>query len=145
MATYLCFSDECGDYKPKMKEKPLKAHPYYIRTTLFINSNEWRVLNNNFRNLKKKYSIPLSKELKWNNIWTLRKLKQQNKPIPNNIEHLKNADYNKLISFVEEVLNLINTLNEKKIIITYTKNSEQNNFDEKKNAMFSFRRSYGKN
>lgn len=122
--TYFCFSDECGDYKPNMNAKQLRIHPYYIRTTLIINSNEWKTLNSNFKALKTKYGLPISKELKWANLWTLRNFQINKKPIPDkyDIKYLEQIDYHKLIDFVDESLGLINKLNEKKIIATYTKN-----------------------
>lgn len=122
--TYFCFSDECGDYKPNMTAKQLRTHPFYVRTTLIINSNEWKTLNANFKGLKNKYGLPISKELKWANLWTLRNFQKNKKPIPDkyDIKYLENVDYHKLIDFVDESLGLVNNLNEKKIIATYTKN-----------------------
>ena len=136
--TYFCFSDECGDYKPNMTAKQLKTHPYYIRTTLLINSNEWKALNNSFRKIKTKYSLPLNKELKWANLWTLRNFQKNKKEIPAkyDIKYLEKVDYHTLIDFVEESLSLINSLNEKKIIATYTKNSNVPATNEK--SMMSF-------
>jgi hypothetical protein len=136
--TYFCFSDECGDYKPNMTVNQLRNHPYFIRTTLLMNSNEWKAFNNNFRQLKTKYSLPLDKELKWANLWTLRNFQINNKEIPAkyNIKYLENVDYHTLIDFVDEALALLNSLNEKKIIATYTKNSNVAVINEK--SMMSF-------
>ncbi|HOB27548.1 MAG TPA: DUF3800 domain-containing protein [Bacteroidales bacterium] len=136
--TYFCFSDECGDYKTRFTDKQLFSHPFYIRTTLIMNSNEWKTLNFSFRDLKNKYGIPLSKELKWANLWTVRKYQKNNKSIPEKfgLQHLENIDYHMLINFVEEALSLINTLKEKKIIATYTKNSERYDINEKSMILF---------
>lgn len=131
--TYFCFSDECGDYKPNMTEKQLKSHPFYIRTSLLINSNEWKILNTNFRELKKKYGFPTSKEIKWANLWTIRRFQTKREKIPERfgLQHIEHIDYHILINFVEESLALVNTLNEKKIIATYTKNSDKCPINEK--------------
>lgn len=136
--TYFCFSDECGDYKPNMTDKQLRAHPFYIRTTLLINSNEWKKLNLNFRELKYKYKLPVSKEIKWANLWTLRSYQKDRKKIPDHfgLQHIEHIDYYVLIDFVEESLSLINALNEKKIIATYTKNANRYSTNEK--SMISF-------
>lgn len=136
--TYFCFSDECGDYKPSMTAKQLRIHPYFIRTTLLMNSNEWKTLNNNFRQLKTKYSLPLDKELKWANLWKLRnfQINRQEIPAKNDIKYLENVDYHILIGFVEEALALINSLNEKKIIATYTNNSNVAAINEKSMMLF---------
>lgn len=124
MTTYFGFSDECGDYRPNMSAKQLGTHPFYIRSTLLINSNEWKTLSQKFRDLKVKYGLPLSKELKWSYLWNLRHHINNKKVIPSNheIKFLEKYDYKTLIDFVEEALLLINYLQEKKIIITYTKN-----------------------
>lgn len=131
--TYFCFSDECGDYKPQMTNNQLRIHPYYVRTTLIINSNEWKKLNTDFKELKKKYSLPLSRELKWANVWSLRHYQKRQQPIPAKLEikYLEEYDYHTLIDFVEEVLALINHLKHKKIIATYTKNISNNSTSEK--------------
>lgn len=136
--TYFCFSDECGDYKPSMTAKQLRIHPYFMRTTLLMNSNEWKILNNNFRQLKTKYSLPLDKELKWANLWTLRNFQMNKKEIPvkYDIKYLEKVDYHILIEFVDEALSLINSLNEKKIIATYTKNATVAAINEK--SMMAF-------
>ncbi len=136
--TYFCFSDECGDYKPNFTDKQLLSHPFYIRTTILINSNEWKTLNLKFRELKNKYELPLSKELKWANVWTVTKFQKNNKSIPKRygLQHLENIDYHKLIDFVEEALSLINDLNDKKVIATYTKNSNRYVTNEKSMILF---------
>jgi hypothetical protein len=136
--TYFCFSDECGDYKPNMTAKQLRIHPYYIRTTLIMNSNEWKTLNTNFKGLKSKYGLPISKELKWANLWTLRNFQKNKNTIPDkyDIKYLENVDYHTLIDFVDESLGLVNNLNEKKIIATYTKN--QTAFATNEKSMLSF-------
>ncbi|MBI5373634.1 MAG: DUF3800 domain-containing protein [Sphingobacteriales bacterium] len=136
--TYFCFSDECGDYKPSMSEKQIRIHPFYIRTTLIINSQEWKTLNTNFKALKSKYGLPVSKELKWANLWTLRNFQINKKPILEkyDIKYLESFDYHKLIDFVDESLGLIDSLKEKKIIATYTKNPVPFGTNEK--SMLSF-------
>ncbi|HVZ97510.1 MAG TPA: DUF3800 domain-containing protein [Chitinophagaceae bacterium] len=136
--TYFCFSDECGDYKPNMTDKQVRNHPYYIRTTFLMNSSEWKALNNKFKELKSKYSLPLSKELKWAHLWTIRSHQKNNKPIPDKLglQHLANCKYHHLIDFVEEALLLVNTLNEKKIIATYTKNLNKYPINEKSMICF---------
>lgn len=136
--TYFCFSDECGDYKPSMSGKQKSRHPFYIRTTLLINSSEWKYLNSNFKLLKKKYNIPKDKELKWANLWSLRHFQKNKKPIPDKheLKCFEKHDYHDLINFVEETLALLNDLDEKKIIATYTKNENGYNINEK--SMLAF-------
>jgi len=133
MATYFCFSDECGGYEAVMSEKQLRAHPFYIRSTLIINSSEWKALSNNFKDLKEKYGIPLSREFKWAFLWNIKRYFINKKTIPKDheLKIFEKYDYNILIEFVEEALNLINGLSEKKIIITYTNNRNRYYINEK--------------
>ena len=122
---YFCFSDENGDYKPNMSKKQLRRHPFYIRTTLIMNANEWKKLNTNFRSLKESYGLPISKEVKWAYLWNLRYFKKNDIPIPDKREFkfLEGFDYHHLIEFVEKALKLIESISEKKIIATFTKNN----------------------
>jgi hypothetical protein len=116
-----------------MTAKQKTIHPFYIRTTLLMNSNEWKKLNTEFRALKVKYTIPLSKELKWAHLWKLRNFQMYKKVIPDksDIKHLESYDYHNLINFVEEVLGLINGMKEKCIIATYTPNAKTIGTNEK--------------
>jgi Protein of unknown function (DUF3800) len=131
--TYFCFSDECGGYNQSMSTKQIISHPFYIRTTLLMNSKEWKNLNNEFRNLKIKYSLPLSKELKWSNLWSIKSYQTSptKHPLNKEIAYLGKYDYLKLVEFVNESLSLLKILKEKKIIATYTKNSSKNKLNEK--------------
>jgi hypothetical protein len=136
--TYFCFSDECGDYKPNMAEKQRKVHPFYIRSTLIINSDEWKFLNKEFRLLKVKYEIPLHREVKWANLWSLRHFQTKGKAIPekHELKFFEHYDYHKLIEFVEETLCLLIKLKEKKIIATFTNNETANYINEKSMLCF---------
>lgn len=135
--TYFCFSDECGDYQPGMNAKKLAIHPFYIRTTLIINSCEWKTLNRRFRELRKKHKMPHG-EIKWANLWSLRNYQKKGQEIPekSGFKHLEKVDYHNILDFIEEVLTLVNELNEKKIIVTYTKNSTGPGYSEKKILSF---------
>ena len=131
--TYFCFSDENGDYKPDMSKKQLGRHPFYVRTTLLMNANEWKSLNIEFRKIKEKYGLPRGKEIKWAYLWSLRYFKKNEKPIPSKheLKFLENFDYHDLIKFVAESLELLNNITEKKIIATFTKNDNVPAINEK--------------
>ena len=122
--TYFCFSDEFGDYKPNMSEKQINSHPLYLRSTLIINSSEWKQLNNAFLLLKEEFNIPRHLEVKWSNLWSLRQAQLSSKTIQpgSSIWDLKNYDYHHLIEFVCRSIELITSLDFKKIIATVTFN-----------------------
>lgn len=130
---YFCFSDECGDYKLNMSDNQLKIHPYYIRTTLIMNAQEWKLLSAEFKQLKIRYGLPIAKEIKWSHVWTLRVHQEQNRQFPSDheLKFLEKYTYSKLIDFVEESLQIINILKEKRIIATYTKNEKASSINEK--------------
>lgn len=129
---YFCFSDECGDYHSEMTERQIRQHPFYIRATMLLNAGEWKGLNAKFRELKVKYELPITKELKWANLWTIRKFQNNGKAIPTkfDLSEYENIDYHHLIDFVEESLSLISTIDEVRVVITYTKNKSDNRFTE---------------
>ena len=131
--TYFCFSDECGAYMQKMSMRQLEIHPFYIRTTLLINSSEWKQLNSLFRDLKIKYSFPLSGEIKWSNLWTIKKFQTDGKknPFQGGLKYFEKFSYETLVKFVDESIGLLDNLKEKKVIIKYSKNSLKNSICEK--------------
>ncbi|MGA1847586.1 DUF3800 domain-containing protein [Deferribacter abyssi] len=136
MSTYFCFSDEAGYYKQDMSNRQLRSHPFYVRVTLMMNSNEWKTLNDEFRKLKEEYNLPLAKELKWSYLWLLRKFKNKEIPDDHEIKFLDNFNYHTLVEFVEKSLMLINRLKYKKIIVTYTRNSKNYKIKEKEMLKF---------
>lgn len=129
--TYFCFSDECGAYSHPMSKKFLNRHPFYIRTTLLMNSMDWKDLNKKFKELKSKYSIPLSKEVKWAYLWTLLECEKHGKDLPDEIKFLKHLGYSGTLGFITESLALIQTMKEKTIVITFTNNNTDNSNTEK--------------
>lgn len=121
--TYFCFSDECGDYQKGMNPKQTKVHPYYIRSTLIMNSAEWKMLNYRFSKLKNKYKIPPTVEIKWSDLWEIRRFQLGTRThLRKILKPVQEIEYHHLIAFVEETLLLLHNLTEKKIIITYTRN-----------------------
>jgi len=124
LSIYFIFSDENGAYKKDRSESFIRSHPYYTRIGLIIQADEWKKLNTLFINLKRKYKIPLDKEMKWSYLWSLRKYKQQRKTIPDDepFKFFEKYDYHDLINFVDESLNLLNKLEYKKIVCTVADN-----------------------
>lgn len=133
MSTYFGFSDESGDYIKNITARQLKKHPFYIRSTLLINSSEWKKLNNQFKDLKKSFDIPANKEIKWSFLWILKMRRDNGNTISERepYKFLEAYPIERLESFVESAIDLINTLDYKKIILTYTDNEEINNHEEK--------------
>ncbi len=133
MSIFFGFSDECGAYQLRRSEKHLKRHPYYIRSTLLIEADEWKNINNAFFSLKNKYELPLTKEIKWSYLWPLRNFQKKEQKVPQDkdFKFLEIYDYHKLIDFVEESLKLLETIKYKQIIITHTDNKNCARINEK--------------
>jgi hypothetical protein len=125
MSIFFGFSDECGTYQTEKTKKHLSVHPHYIRSTLMINADEWKTLNNSFRQIKCAYGFPLDREIKWAYLWQLRNYQIKKQIIPSNkdFKFLEKYDYHVLIDFVEKCLNLLNQIGYKKIIVTHTDNA----------------------
>ncbi len=133
MSIYFGFSDECGTYQMVKNKNYLKVHPHYIRSTLLINADEWKNLKIRFNELKLHYSLPIDKEIKWAYLWNLRNYQKKKQSIPNDkdFKFIEKYKYNDLIDFVSDSLKLINELEYKKIIITFTENSTCPSINEK--------------
>lgn len=133
MSIFFGFSDECGSYQIEKTKKYLSAHPQYIRSTLLIKADEWKVLNKSFIDLKTMYDLPLEKEIKWAYLWQLRncQIKKQVVPANKDFKFLERYDYHDLIEFVDKCLDLLNALEYKKIIISHTDNVNCSKINEK--------------
>jgi len=131
MATYLCFSDECGEYKKNITPCQLKSHPYYLRATLIIDSSEWKEFNSKFQNLKSTYSIPLTQEIKWAEVWRLICHREYGVKLGQKEAARRLLIYNheELLELIRQSLEIINSLNTKYIIVTFTDNSKTNRHD----------------
>lgn len=122
MAIYFCFSDECGSYSNEMTPKQLKAHPYYVRAVFMIDAAEWNKLNENFKQLKNEYQIPLDREFKWAYLWLM--LKEDSIHDDENLRFFKHQENkSRYYSFVEKVLQLANDLSFMRVILTYSVNN----------------------
>ncbi len=126
MGTFFLFSDECGAYMRKPNEGFLLSHPYYVRTSLFIPSSEYRNLSQRYFDLKKEYELPIEREIKWSYLWSLRIKQKHGKEISKGDElyFLKTYDYHRLINFVEEGVRLISNTPGSMILATVSRNHE---------------------
>jgi hypothetical protein len=132
MSTYFAYSDEYGAYKKEKKYQFLKAHPFYIRSVILLESSEWKTLNTQVVELKKTFNIPQNREIKWSYLWSLRNHAKTNTPIKPTQEYyfLKDFDYHDLIDYVEKCITTYTNLNYKKIFFTITENTSIGETDE---------------
>lgn len=132
MAIKFGFSDECGNYIPERTDKHNSIHPYYIRSLFLINGDDYKVLSEKFKKLKKQFGLP-QKEIKWAHIWSLRsnQLKGQTPSENRDYYFLRDFDYHDLIDFAEQTLLLLNDIKDCKFIYTITNNKSDAKFPEK--------------
>lgn len=125
MSVYFIFSDEHGNYLREPTDKQRRKEPYYIRSCILIDGNEWKNLNTQFNELFDTHGIPKVGEVKWNQIWPLRNYQRNNDEIPadRDFYFLRNTDYHNVIDFVEGAIGLLSKLNYAKCILTITFNN----------------------
>lgn len=133
MSIFFGFSDECGSYQLKKSKNYLTVHPYYIRSTLLIKADDWKIINKAFTELKTLYSLPIEKEVKWAYLWQLRNYQTKGLEIPKekDFKFLETYDYYDLIGFIEKSLALLESIEFKKVIITHTNNTTCSMINEK--------------
>jgi hypothetical protein len=122
--TFFAYSDEYGSYQEQKTDKFLRAHPFYIRSVILLDSNEWKILDSKVRSLKRKHGLPPDGEVKWAHLWGLRRCQTDKKEIHRKhpFYFLRNIDYHVLIAYVDEVLAFYSALGSSKAIFTVTAN-----------------------
>lgn len=130
MSTFFGFSDECGDYVLAENKRQIRAHPYYIRSNIIINSINYKRLSKSFKDLKQAYNLPLNKEIKWSYLYRLDLIQKGKQNLESNpdIKFLEKISYGKLLQFVEDTISLLNGQDDTSVILTYSDNSIRNNF-----------------
>ena len=74
MSVFFVFSDEAGQYQRDINDKFLRAHPYYCRAAITLDSIDWIRLKPKFYELKKDLlNLEIQQEIKWSYIWSLYK------------------------------------------------------------------------
>ena len=123
MSIFFAFSDECGQYRTERSEGFLKGSPFYVRSALLINAENWKKLNEDFLILKEKYGLRKTDEIKWSYVWSLHKYLKDRKPIPEDKEfkRFESLGPEKLINFIADSLKLLLPINAK-IVLTITDN-----------------------
>ncbi|MDZ7660905.1 DUF3800 domain-containing protein [Thiohalophilus sp.] len=124
MGIFFSFSDENGAYEWWRSSKFLRAHPWYVRSTVFFKALEWKPLETSFNNLKSQYDLPANNEIKWSFAWSLKSHRKTGKPITEKDKYyfLKNYDPDKLERFLVEAVALLTNISYCKVIFTVTDN-----------------------
>jgi len=82
-----------------------------------IKTSEWKILNSESLKAKKEAKLPIDKEIKWSDLWLIRKgLKSKNRTFLNNYK------YDDLLNYFEAILNIFNSLSYRLIVFTVADN-----------------------
>lgn len=72
MRTFFVFSDECGNYSETRSSKFKNKHPFYVRSTVMVESEEYRQFEKEVAGLKDSMRFPPNGEIKWAHIGDVR-------------------------------------------------------------------------
>jgi len=124
MTIFYAFGDESGHYQTERTEKNKERYPYYVRATLLMLADDWKILNSEFLALKNNCGFSRDEEIKWDYIWKVKQCQIKGTEPDKDIKFLIERLYeeNSLLNFVENSLILLNELPFFQIIITITDN-----------------------
>ncbi len=120
---FIVFSDEAGIYNRSLKEKSINRHPFYIRGNLFIGISDYKIIQEQFLKITQKYNIPLDLEIKWSDLYFLKHGKN---------EKLKEYKYVDIEAYIAELIKLVSSFENTKLLFTITDNRVQNQMSKNK-------------
>ncbi len=125
MSVFFAFSDESGKYKKERTDKFISKNPFYCRSAVFLEAQDWFRLKDEFNNLKKSMlKVSPQQEVKWSYIWSLFKHFQKKEDIPKNKPYfsLRHHSLDGLVEFIRRSLQLLNECPSCRVILTLTFN-----------------------
>lgn len=122
MKALFCFNDESGDWNENSK--------FYIRASLIIPSEQLKSIEKNINKIRYKFNlIRINEEIKWQDLWTIRKVfigkkskDKLNKRLSEIVKFLvsQHKDYHYLIDYTQAILQNVLEIDNVKIILTFT-------------------------
>jgi hypothetical protein len=128
MSVFFAFSDESGKYKKERTDKFISKNPFYCRSAVFLEAEDWLALKDEFNSLKKSMlRTSPQQEVKWSYIWSLFKHFQKKEDIPKNKPYfsLRNHPLDRLVEFIRHTLQLLNECPSCRVILTLTFNERK--------------------
>jgi hypothetical protein len=132
MKTYICFNDESGSWNDKNLN-------FYIRASLLVDSTQLKKIENDIVQIRDKLNLrDLKEEIKWQDLWQLRKaFKSRKIPKGNRLKSIfsyikkLSKDYHLLIEYCKQVLSLLQKQDyDFRIILTFTEKNKYSNHKE---------------
>ncbi len=125
MPVFFAFSDESGKYKKERTDKFISKNPFYCRSAVLLEAEDWISLQEKFHRLKKDLlDVDYPQEVKWSYIWSLFKHFQKKEGVPPNKPYfsLRQHSLDKLVEFIRQVLQLLNECPSCRVALTLTFN-----------------------
>lgn len=91
MEAYFAFTDECGQYQKIRNEKFLRAHPFYVRSTVIISWTDYLILQKEMENVKIEFGLDARVEIKWSHYGNA--IKNNYKDVPHKLTPIQLKNY----------------------------------------------------
>jgi len=128
MPVFFAFSDESGKYKKERTDKFISKNPFYCRSVVLLEADDWIKLKDKFYRLKKDLlNIDHKQEVKWSYIWSLFKHFQKGEKIQKNKPYfcLSHHSLDLLVEFIRKVLQALYECRSCQIMLTLTFNERE--------------------
>ena len=125
MPVFFAFSDESGKYKKERTDKFISKNPFYCRSVVLLEAEDWISLQEEFHRLKKDLLVvDCQQEVKWSYIWSLFKHFQKKEAVPKNKPYLslRHHSLDALVEFIRRVLQLLCECPSCRVALTLTFN-----------------------
>ena len=70
MSNYFVFTDEAGAYQRRPSDAHIRSHPFYIRSNVVMEIDDYRQYQIDMQRISGEYEIPFDKEIKWSDLWS---------------------------------------------------------------------------
>lgn len=127
MPLFFVFSDESGKYKKERSPKFVSKNPFYCRSAVILEAQDWIHLKKKFSLLKKNFlHIDPQQEVKWSYIWSMFKHFQKKEDIPKKKPYfpLRSQPLDRLVEFIRMSLDFLRKCTGCQIILTLTFNEK---------------------
>lgn len=114
--TIMVFSDEAGQYYQHPTPKNVASNPFYIRSGVFVSTEDYIGFQDFTLHLKKDFGVPLNQEIKWSDIYEVQKKRYRD-------GFLMQYDDKAIMNFITTYLKQAANLKSIKYVFTITKNS----------------------
>jgi hypothetical protein len=128
MPVFFAFSDESGKYKSERSDKFILKNPFYCRSAILVEAQEWLKLKKEFFLLKRRLlNLGYGQEVKWSYIWSLYRHFQKKKAVPREkpYYHLRLHPLDSLVEFIRQALGLLKGCSSCRLCFTVTFNERQ--------------------